>query len=442
MLTRSDGASALAVAAPRVSTLDGLRGLACLLVVVWHYAAFPWPGAWPDWYEALHRVIGLNWAGVDLFFVLSGYLLGTVCLRHRAAEDYFRTFYTRRACRILPLYYVWLALGLAAAHLAGSAWNDGPAKEEPLWPYLALVQNFTFARAGAYGAPWLAVTWSLAVEAQFYLVLPAVVRWVPTRWLPGVLLAALPLALASRVLVVTCWPAHTMAAYWLLPCRCDALALGVLAAWLGHEPQWRDWLRANLSRLRLAFAALGAIMLVLLAVSPSKQAPLTATLGYTAIDLFWFVLVLLACHDVRAARFLQAKPLCRLGTVSYGVYLFHVGVAYAIHGALRGASPALGDGAAFVATGLAVAASIGLAWLAFRLVELPLQRLAPLWPNQACRPLPGSRAAIVVAQTVWQPLRTAGAYRTSDFSEETLVEVVGKARRRKRRSPVRRGAAA
>src|ERR1700677_2102270 len=105
----------------RVPALDGIRGLACLLVVLWHYVSTMHYDAWPLPIRALIRSLGLSWCGVDLFFVLSGFLLGGICLKYRQSSNFFRVFYTRRVFRVVPLYVVWILLWLALPLVIHSA---------------------------------------------------------------------------------------------------------------------------------------------------------------------------------------------------------------------------------------------------------------------------------------------------------------------------------
>src|ERR1019366_1514205 len=148
----------------RVSELDGLRALAILLVVAWHYlgvgdgaASIPW------------RIFMVGRTGVDLFFVLSGYLITGILLANAESSSYFSTFYRRRSFRILPIYGVMLAIYLIGRHLGGSApiLFAGPL---PWWSYAIGLQNIWMTIEQTYGAFWLAGTWSLAIEEQFYLI--------------------------------------------------------------------------------------------------------------------------------------------------------------------------------------------------------------------------------------------------------------------------------
>src|SRR5882757_9635973 len=162
----------------RVKELDGLRALAILLVVAWHYIGIV---GGPE--SVLWRVFVFGRTGVDLFFVLSGYLITRILLANTGSPSYFATFYGRRSFRILPIYFVMVAIYLIGRQLGGSApiLFGGPL---PWWSYVIGLQNVWMAIQQTYGPAWLAGTWSLAIEEQFYLIFPLVVYLTPSRTLP------------------------------------------------------------------------------------------------------------------------------------------------------------------------------------------------------------------------------------------------------------------
>jgi peptidoglycan/LPS O-acetylase OafA/YrhL len=364
---------------PRVAALDGLRGLACLLVVLWHYANVLHYDALPLPVRGLLRGLGLSWSGVDLFFVLSGFLLGGICLRHRRAPNFFAVFYARRIFRIFPLYFVWIVLWLTLPLLAAPAISSVTVVGEPAWPYAAFVQNWYFALRGAYGSTWMAVTWSLAVEEQFYLLLPALVRWVPPSRLGAVLLVLIVTAPLARAAVIFGLPASSaMAAYWLLPCRWDALFLGVLAALWTQRPEGAAWASRHLPAFKLYATCAAAALLGLLVVAPDKRQPLNAVLGFSLIDLFFAVLVVLARFDTKCGRLLSWRPLTWLGSISFGVYLFHLGFLSLLLAVFQiGGDVHDGQGLAIVF--VAAPGTVALAWLSFRFFESPLVRIGQRW---------------------------------------------------------------
>src|SRR5258707_7301954 len=143
----------------RIPALYGLRGIAVLFVFVFHSIG---PLITPMGFIAY-----MGWLGVDLFFVLSGFLITSILLRARDAENYYKVFYARRALRILPLYYLALTLSLLTTH-------DHYTFRAQIWFWLNLSNLATAFNPMLI--PWLSHYWSLAVEEQFYLIWPAVVR--------------------------------------------------------------------------------------------------------------------------------------------------------------------------------------------------------------------------------------------------------------------------
>ena len=192
----------------RIPELDGLRGIAILMVLV-HHTEFalvhaPW---------LAHRL----WLGVDLFFVLSGFLITEILLRRPTGRGFVRNFYVRRALRIWPAYYLLLlVVWLFGAPLFGEALRWGP-----LFYHLSFTQCVPFAPGYLAYHPALRSTWSLAVEEQFYLVWPPLTLWLRRQ--------ALAVLLAAIVLVAIIARAE---GGWLhqLVTRGDALALGSLLA--------------------------------------------------------------------------------------------------------------------------------------------------------------------------------------------------------------------
>jgi len=150
----------------RISQLDGVRGVAILLVLVYHYFTCQIVAEPGTLLSYLNRATSLTWSGVDLFFVLSGFLIAGILLDHRDTANYFRVFYLRRACRILPLHV--LLLGLFVCFLATPMavsprfeWVFG--QPFPLVSYATFTQNILMGIRGDFGPHWLGVTWSLAV---------------------------------------------------------------------------------------------------------------------------------------------------------------------------------------------------------------------------------------------------------------------------------------
>lgn len=356
----------------RVPELDGVRGVACLLVLLYHVVYMRAPT------NETAALLRTTYVGVDLFFVLSGFLLGGILMDNRSSPNLLPVFYVRRGFRLLPLYFAWLALFVVArAALAGDPNADWLiAKPLPLWSYATYTQNFVMAAGGAMGPHFLGVTWSLAVEEQFYLLLPAVVLVVRPRWLPWIALAfALSAPMLRTGVIALKW--DRLAAYVLLPGRWDGLFMGVLAAWLVRRPWWRPdrarpWLYAVL-------VPSAAACVWLWHAAPYMLSTPMLTWGYSAHNLAFTALVLLAVSGAWWAPLTRAVPLVWLGRVSYGVYLFHQGVAGLVFLAFGHPNPSLltEEGAALTALGMGL--TLAMAELSFRYYERPLQGIGHRW---------------------------------------------------------------
>ena len=368
----------------RVPYLDGLRGIAILLVVTLHFVHMPYhleehPGSW---FLPLHHLLGATWIGVDLFFVLSGFLLGGILMDNRAAPNLFRVFYLRRACRILPAYYLFLS-PLLVVPLLGLD-DQMPVLDRllstgdiPVWVYPLFLQNIAMTWLGSWGEAWISTTWSLAVEEQFYLLLPLIIRFVPRSRLPVVLVSLALLAPGFRV-ALHLWinpDQAQLGAYALLPCRWDSLLLGALVAWLVRDKPSADWLKRQTGLWRSSWLLLALLGLVLAWLSPSLRSPSMNIVGYSLFALFFACTVLGGeLGQLPGQSLLEWPPLRWVGRISYALYLVHLPVCSVVfhlfvqhHRTLDSAQDVL------LMTG-SFAASLLIAGLSWRLVEQPILR--------------------------------------------------------------------
>lgn len=356
----------------RIPELDAVRGLAILMVLIWHYVLSQihvQPGPILD---VFLRVASTSWSGVDLFFVLSGFLIGGILIDQRDAPNLFGVFYLRRVCRIFPLYFAWLALFVVARRVLPVTTFPWALHGEgvPLWSYVTYLQNFSMASSGSFGAHWLGITWSLAIEEQFYLLLPLLVRFVAPKVLPWLLAAMVVAAPLLRTALLWGEPQPPLSVYVLLPCRWDALLIGVLGAWWLRRPGATAWIRAHVPRLYAITGCLGLVAAGLTWTSPFFLSLPMATVGYTLLAAFYLALMFTLMFG-RAAPIrwvATSRALAWLGGISYGVYLFHQGVSGLTHAVVRGAQPSLRDGTGVATTLLALALTLGLArlsWIGF-----------------------------------------------------------------------------
>lgn len=274
--------------------------------------------------------------GVDLFFVLSGFLIIGILFDARNSPSYYRTFYARRFFRIVPIYYLWIVLFLVLAWvriphvtLMGSA-DLRPQMNWGIWRHFLFLQNLWFTDYAGLAAWWFGPTWSLAVEEQFYLVTPVVVRHLSKQRLLVVLASVVLGALGCRVLIHRFLAAPEWPAYAWMPCRADALALGGISALLWRDNRFRETLTRNKPSFYGVFGVLLLGIAVLGTWFASPNGLLTQTVGYTWIASFYACLLLLVLADTTGpiARVARMPWLRGWGRISYCVYLIHAAVKY------------------------------------------------------------------------------------------------------------------
>jgi len=381
----SNQASFHARSTVRIPELDGVRGLAIFLVLIEHYirdASQLQLARWEAWVLVPFR---FAWSGVDLFFVLSGFLIGGILMDARTANNYYSIFYARRVCRIFPLYFLWFAFFLVGFYLTGGNYAAQTAhrsvvqilfnRDLPILSYPFFVQNVAMSLRGTMGPMWLGITWSLAVEEQFYLLLPLAIRNLTTKGLLRLVCAGIVIAPLLRIVLLSLG-CNQLAPYTLLPCRADALGFGVLAAILVRNQRARDWLASHRAQMLSAFLLLGASACLLTKFPFASR--IFMGLGFSMLGALYALLLLLVI--IRPSRGANAifrwKPLMGLGTISYAVYLFHPAISYLLHDGILHRFPAFDEWHSIAITGLAVATTVSLAMLSWVAMEGPLTRWA------------------------------------------------------------------
>jgi peptidoglycan/LPS O-acetylase OafA/YrhL len=361
--------------------LDGLRALAFLMVFSFHYLQVPW-----------------GWAGVDVFFVLSGFLITGILFDTHSHPHRVRNFYVRRTLRIFPLYYGLIVLLVLLYPLFRWEWNT----KWLLWP--AYLGNFAwFFHPIVNGSPLFMLAngqflsrtyphvelvfghfWSLCIEEQFYLVWPWVVFWIGDR--RKLIYVCVACVVGCPVLRIVA--GHVLPHYWIeqgvryyaTPFRVDALLIGGWIALVLRGPSARSLVtmaRAGLMGLSLA-------MLLWVALSPAARHGRIGyvypawrdTWGMTFIDLFSGCLIVLALeYGSVTFRIFNLSWLRWLGRISYGLYVFHyiphlVFIRIAARYTRHNGTPA---------AVLAFATTLLLAWASYRWFETPFIRLKERW---------------------------------------------------------------
>jgi peptidoglycan/LPS O-acetylase OafA/YrhL len=367
--------SPLLKASKRIPALDGLRGVAILMVLLRHSVAGSDSSSW--FWSALLRSLRLTWSGVDLFFVLSGFLIGGILLDARRSPRYFRTFYLRRAFRILPVYYLFLAFYFSRhlpIHFLPRVLADASPLSIPFFSFLTFTHNFWMAALGWFGAWAIAPTWSLAIEEQFYLTIPFLIRWLQTKSLYIALGCVLIGAPILRAILPRLINHGNFANYVLMPCRADALSMGILTALLYRNSQFRDWIAQKLWLLHgITLVALAGLLCLNFSAWDQYKGPM-ATGGLSCLAFFYACILLsVVCgFNPVLEKALRFKPLMLLGTVAYCTYLVHAPLMQAFRAVLRTGFN-LSPGITWPIGGIfGIVAAIGIASMSWAILEKPL----------------------------------------------------------------------
>ena len=365
-------------ASGKVAELDGIRGIAILLVILFHFGRYI-----PDqttWANYLYRGFkGLGWTGVDLFFVLSGYLITGILLRTRRSKNYFTSFYMRRALRILPLYYIGVFVFFDCGISRMARWYQ-VAPLEQFWYWLP-VSNWHSGFGTLANSP-IGHMWSLAVEEQFYLIWPWVVLFLSES-----VLLALCLALIAGSGLVRCLPAlqamqrsHPEFLYRLTPFRIDPILWGAVVAVLSRRP----WFAGAARR----WAPVAFVTGVSGVAAASIQAGVTQYAS-EPMTMFGYSFLGVACASVLAygvttagsgnlaAMALRNPLFTEFGKYSYAIYIFQTPISYLapIGSVLAGLGLRNGAAVSVVSVVIGAALSFAAARCSWAVIEQPFLRL-------------------------------------------------------------------
>jgi peptidoglycan/LPS O-acetylase OafA/YrhL len=311
--------------------LDGVRGLAILMVLLLHFVGNMQPT------NAIERVIvgvtNYGSYGVELFFILSGFLITGILYDARNEPHYFRNFYMRRVLRIFPLYYGVLALVFVVAPLIPLL--RGPTLDflvdHQWWAWLYGV-NVYVAIQGDWSFSYLEHLWSLCIEEHFYLFWPVAVFLMARRprLLIGMSLAIAFTAMAAR-LTGSMMGLSWWTTYVLTPFRLDGLALGAFLAVMARQPGGLERLVRALPWVAMAAAALLALTFVWTRLVSRESMEFVLPVRASVIQVLLGCLLisaLVAAERSSISRFFRARWLMFLGTYSYGLYVYHHFISY------------------------------------------------------------------------------------------------------------------
>ncbi len=303
----------------RIPALDGLRGTAILLVMICHSYIFQGVDQYLNttFLGPFGGIFQFGWCGVELFFVLSGFLITSILINTKSSPQYFRSFYGRRAVRIFPLYFAVLLVFFYCPGSMFHAYPFDPTRKIWFFTYLA---NW---KIGFWPVNELTLFWSLCVEEQFYLVWPLVVWVTGKRAFPWVCLGVIGASLAAGVGVEFARLPELVVWATSVP-RLQAIVLGSLVAWLVRQ----SWLHIVTAQLKLIIPASFGLMLVC-ALRPSYF-PAFHTLTFLICAVAWSALLLhcYTCSDGLVARIMGNRLLRSVGKYSYAIYVLHACIMY------------------------------------------------------------------------------------------------------------------
>ena len=364
-------------APPRAQGLDSLRALAISWVFMYHYMVFVSREPTFGWASRV------GWVGVDLFFVLSGYLIANQLFSGLAAGRRLSLpkFFARRALRTLPVFWTVLAAYVALPALLGGT------TPPPLWRFLTFTQNFGLRPGTAFSHAW-----SLCIEEQFYLALPLLlalgIRLRLGRRSAWVLLVTLVgVGIAARAGLWTLYgresggriDGYYPAIYYATLCRFDEFLPGVAVALIKnfHRPAWARLTRHGPSVLALGtLATMGMLALVLTRyeIDGFGYGFFMTAFGYSLLALAFALLVVAALSPGSALHRLRVPGAGPLALASYSIYLSHKAVAHVLQQTLA----PLGWGGAPTLAAISVA-SLGVGVLLYRTIEAPFMAWRDRW---------------------------------------------------------------
>ncbi|MBO6725838.1 MAG: acyltransferase [Rhizobiaceae bacterium] len=306
----------------RIPALDGLRGIAALMVIVWHLTGSM--VSREGWTEAVYAATIFGRTGVDLFFVLSGFLIMGILIDRRKSANLFSVFYIRRACRILPPYIMLIAMYWCCFFAFGSsaAFNNVgfpinlAAQATMLW-------NAAMAWTESGIARGFSITWSVNIEEHFYFVFPLLIWLWPRERIAHLLVVVGLGSWAARAGFHLVYPQYTLAPYVLTPFRLDGLCAGGLLA-LGYREAAVKAYAQRYRRALLILAGLLAATVPFIVAGIRHHRDWHMFLwGHALLSAIYMLLIAAVLFNSGSIKILRAAPLQLVGRYSYSLYLFH-----------------------------------------------------------------------------------------------------------------------
>jgi peptidoglycan/LPS O-acetylase OafA/YrhL len=344
----------------RIPQLDAVRGLA-ILVVMFHNISPKYPLFHSD------KLFSNGWMGVDLFFVLSGLLITGILLDTKQSVGYFKNFYVRRCLRIWPLYYSLLFFMFVVVRFLNPAeYHVVVQTSSPWWAFPLFLQNFLLPISTNAAGP-LGVTWSLAIEEQFYLVWPLVVRFGSFAQLRRLAIAEICLSPVLRYYLSQ----HHVDLYTNIFCRLDGLMAGALLAFLIRSD---NFVPSNLLKRAWILLLIAAPLAFLTEAFHARW----IVFSFSALASAAFVYLAMFSEQKWLQTVMTNRFLVSTGTISYGLYLLHkipIGMVQVLHL----------DRHPYLPLPIILVASYALAALSWNLLEKPFLSLKRFFDSKPLR---------------------------------------------------------
>jgi peptidoglycan/LPS O-acetylase OafA/YrhL len=344
----------------RVLVIDGIRGLAVFVVVLFHFLNNSYQnsdlGNLNSFEIFLMKITSSGWCGVDLFFVLSGYLIGSILISNKQSDNFFRVFYIRRFLRILPIYFLFLISYIACRYFFFNENLNLFEKSFPMAAYFFFIQNFLMSAQGHFGPNALTPTWSLAVEEQFYLIIPFIIYYLNKNQIIFVCLICVIFSFYYRSNASNWYEEYTH-----FISRIDAPFLGIVLAILRDEKV--EYYRIFKS---LFFRVVLMVLLVMIyTVNKSINHLIISTVFVFLIDY-----LLNLSEESHLIQFCTRNWILILGKYSFFIYLFHQlinGLFFAIF--QNDSNPNLDGFESYLIEFFSITLTVVLARLSYRYVE-------------------------------------------------------------------------
>jgi len=310
-----------------IPELDGVRGMSIVMVLFFHLQL---TGIIRQHYEIFNTLFIHGWISVDLFFVLSGFLITTILLKTKGRPNYFKTFYTRRILRIFPLYYLYIFLFFLVASNTKIATMEefSIIMNNKLW-FIFYVQNILIATTQQVLPFGLNDLWTLSIEEQFYIVWPFLVFIFPKNKLKYAIAFFIVFPLFFRI-ISTMNQATWIFNYFFSLARIDTLGFGAFAAYFLHMNK-DPLLQKKLVRITSGIGIAGIAIIFLIQKQFLYFEKITNMFGFTCLGLIFFSLIVkVASGDISAlSSKIIGNPFFRYcGKISYCMYMIHGLVIY------------------------------------------------------------------------------------------------------------------